>query len=294
MYGAANFAVAGPGRERRRLVGARADAGPTSARGSCPARSAAARSRATSTTSASPTARSASSPRRRSTGSASSGPISPGARPVRSTATGRLVVSPGVLVDYGGRYSRYDYLPGTGLFSPRDRRHPGARQGRSHPRRRLAADAGARRRGVPRAAHPRLLGAARTHLRRLLADGVRAHVPVRPGASSTIWRQAWSSRSGRSARTRPTSRWRSSRCPQGRSGTTGSPTRRRHRARLERRTQQPAAVAPARVGRVRGDRGPLAARDRPRSGPAAARLPRRARRRRRCTTSRRPSKPTCR
>jgi hypothetical protein len=33
-------------------------------------------------------------------------------------AAGRLVASPGVVVDYGGRYSRYDYLPG-GLLSPK-------------------------------------------------------------------------------------------------------------------------------------------------------------------------------
>ncbi len=32
---------------------------------------------------------------------------------------GRLSVSPGVLLDYGGRYSRYDYISGAGLFSPR-------------------------------------------------------------------------------------------------------------------------------------------------------------------------------
>lgn len=31
---------------------------------------------------------------------------------------GRLVLSPRLLVDYGGRYSRYDYLGGSGLFSP--------------------------------------------------------------------------------------------------------------------------------------------------------------------------------
>jgi hypothetical protein len=31
---------------------------------------------------------------------------------------GRLLLSPRLVVDYGGRYSRYDYLPGAGLFSP--------------------------------------------------------------------------------------------------------------------------------------------------------------------------------
>ncbi len=33
--------------------------------------------------------------------------------------SGQLVLAPGLLLDYGGRYSYYDYLGGSGLFSPR-------------------------------------------------------------------------------------------------------------------------------------------------------------------------------
>ena len=84
---------------------------------------------------------------------------------------GQVMLSRRMTIDYGARYSRYDYLGGAGLFSPSVMVTPQAHRSVPRQGRRLPAPARARCGGVPGAADLRDMGPAREDLCRLLAGG---------------------------------------------------------------------------------------------------------------------------